>query len=116
MFQGLNTRPTNLVWLILTTFFSVAGLNVSAQLSSPEPIQLLTNAAQVRALSLAEAERKLPVKLRAVVTTLDPAHSVFLQDETGGTFLNKPGSATPFVSGDILEIEGTTYSGYFVPG
>ena len=111
----LNTWKTTPLWLALSVFFSFARAATSQAQTAPDGL-LLTNAAQIRALSHEEAGKKLPVKLRATVTTVDPVHSIFIEDETGGTFLNIHPAEKSVASGDILEIEGTTYFGFFVPG
>jgi len=78
----------------------------------------LTNGAQVRALTQAEAARQLPVKLRGVV--LDRAapheHAVVLADSTGGVYLlAKVNLFAPFQRGDLLEVAGVTDPGEFAP-
>jgi signal transduction histidine kinase len=85
-----------------------------ATASLPGPI---TNAAQLRALPPAEAAKKLPVRLRAVVTGQNPGVSLFLQDETGGTFVThiQP-SLQSLQPGDDVLVEGETWPGLFVPG
>jgi signal transduction histidine kinase len=78
---------------------------------------LLTNAAQIRQLTLDQAEAHQSVKLRGVVTAINPGSSIFLQDDTGGTFIRTIHKRFPaVVPGTWLEAEGTTFSGRFVPG
>ena len=56
-----------------------------AVLAEEDPTGILTTAAEVRNLTVAQAERHYPVKLRAVVTFYDDAlFSRFIQDGTGG--------------------------------
>lgn len=57
-----------------------------------------------------------PVRLRAVVTFIDPGRTVFIQDETGGTFLAARSANEPVQPGQILDVEGVTYPGLYVPG
>jgi len=80
--------------------------------------QPLTTAAEVRALSKAEARKQLPVRLRGVVTLFRPPLA-FLQDETGAVYFS-PGnphhaSIPNVVPGDFVEIEGVTDEGQFAP-
>jgi signal transduction histidine kinase len=85
------------------------------RLSSPV---VLTQAAALRALSPMEAASRRPVKLRATVIGLNPlSPAIFLQDETGGTFVRQEGVWPEQVRlGDVLEVEGVSYEGRFVPG
>ena len=77
--------------------------------------QVLTNAAQLRTIPAIEAARQLPVKLRGVVTAVTP-RAIFLQDATGGTFINIVNDNPEAGPGDVLEVEGVTYAGRFVTG
>jgi len=62
------------------------------------------------------AMEKLPVKLRAVVTAVDWQRTVFIQDETGGTFFSARPAGLALKPGDHIEVRGVTYQGLFVPG
>ncbi|MBE2214115.1 MAG: hypothetical protein IAE82_09615 [Opitutaceae bacterium] len=75
----------------------------------------LTRAAEVRALSTAEADSRLPATLRGVVTAAEPdwLGKFVLQDESGGIFVRNTG-VQPSV-GDVVEVSGTTEPGWFVP-
>jgi signal transduction histidine kinase len=81
-----------------------------------EPATVITNARQLRLLDPRTAAEKVPVRLRAVVTALDWSRTVFVQDETGGTFFAFRNVGAGLESGDRIEITGTTYPGLFVPG
>lgn len=81
---------------------------------------VLTNVAQIRALSADEATRKLPVRIRGVVTFMDPDLFVaFIRDETGGAYFSPRGSTAGPVArcrvGDLVELEGFTNPGRFAP-
>lgn len=79
------------------------------------PDRVLTTAAEVRALSAADAEKHYPVKLRGVVTFYDDAlFSRFLQDDTAGIYLQvtNPLALKP---GQVVELEGVTGAGEFAP-
>lgn len=107
---------------------AVAWLPYAPGAASPAPIleqtpksppsEAVTSAAVLRALSPAEAARRRPVKLRATVIGLNPSSpAVFLQDETGGTFVRVQGVwPTQVRPGDVLDVEGLTYEGRLVPG
>jgi len=79
----------------------------------------LTNAAQIRNLTFAEALRSRPVKLRGVVVTEagPPGNlAVVISDGTTGIYLL--GSTNAFAGvhrGELLEVEGVTDPGEFAP-
>jgi signal transduction histidine kinase len=78
----------------------------------------LTNAAQVRALSSAEAAKKLPVRLRGVVVDIsEPRYrALILADNTASIYISSWN--TIFANSrpkDVLEIEGVTSAGEFAP-
>jgi signal transduction histidine kinase len=105
---------------MLSFFLTICSLPFACCAQEPAPGDsrpAVTNAAQLRTLSFAEASSKVPVKLRATVTAFNMGRSVFLQDETGGTFINgiRPAYAN-LRPGDVVEVEGVTHSGLFVPG
>ena len=88
--------------------------------SSPLPV--LTTTEQVRWLTPAEANRRYPVKLRAVVTFLlgQPSEAAGnLQDAAGGIYAWHLVSSVAGIilkPGDFCEIEGETSAGAFSPG
>jgi len=118
MLPALNVRLT-IFWEAapLLISFAVARQTGNAQPPAlPVPASaVLTNAAQLRALPPLAAARQLPVKLRATVTAANPS-SIFLQDETGGTFINFPLTPPAIDPGTVLEVEGVTYVGRFITG
>jgi len=77
---------------------------------------VLTTVAQVHALPAKEARRSLPVKLQAVVTYFQKNGTIFVQDATGGIYLQHllP-DHSGFGAGDLVEIAGVTGSGDFAP-
>ncbi len=74
----------------------------------------LRTAAEVRHLTAQEAEKRLPVHLRGVVTFFDEnLFSRFVQDDTAGIYL---GTNTPALkAGQLVEVEGTTSPGEYAP-
>ena len=90
----------------------------------PSPtLSVLTNVVQVKRLSLKEAERHHPVRLRGVVTYFEwnpdwQLYTAILQDETGGISFS-PGRPGPDVlklkPGQQVEIEGVSAQGPFAP-
>lgn len=79
------------------------------------PAQEIATAAEVRALSPAEADRGRPARLRGSVTFVEGPSAIFLEDETSGTFfrVHKLG---PLHAGDRIEVTGKTRMGLYLPG
>jgi len=80
--------------------------------------ETLTNFAQVRALSQAEAEKKIPVRLDAIVLGADPAipWNLFLHDGSAGCYVQlTPGTNAPdFPPGTKLRLNGISRAlGYY---
>ncbi len=77
---------------------------------------LITEAARVRGLSTSDSSLRHPVRLRGVVTYVDPAwRLVFIQDATAGVFVNTQGGTSLAAVGDSVEVEGVTDTGGFAP-
>jgi signal transduction histidine kinase len=92
-------------------------LTVVALAAQTNPLpSVLTTARELRFLAPTNAALKLPVKLRGIVTAVDWRRTVFLQDETGGTFFSGRPEFRNVRPGDRVEVEGVTYQGLFVPG
>ena len=73
---------------------------------------------QIRDLSLEEAGRHLPVRLRATVTWSDSSTPfAYVQDASGGIRVVNPKWDEPTVAkpGTIVQLEGVTSKGAFVP-
>lgn len=84
----------------------------------------LTSAKQIHWLKPEEAGRHYPVKVRGIVTWIQPVmpnsitvHNGSVQDATGGIFVrNLIPSGRTLESGSFCEIEGFTIPGRFAPG
>jgi signal transduction histidine kinase/CheY-like chemotaxis protein len=78
---------------------------------------LLKSVADVHALSPEEAERSLPVRVRGTVTYVNPrSNTLFVQDDTGPTFVYSPRLADLGLSaGDLVDLTGVTAPGDFAP-
>ena len=80
------------------------------------PAQVLRTAAEVRELTVEQAQAKVRVKLQGVVTFFDPIlYSRFIQDETAGIYLFDSGLPVFFSPGEIVEVEGTSSPGEYAP-
>lgn len=77
---------------------------------------VLTNAAQVRALTAEEAGKKIPIRIRGVLVEKNPTGSYCLVDGTTGLYVEGPGNAiASFARGDLIEVEGVSDPGRFGP-
>ncbi|HEX4265570.1 MAG TPA: histidine kinase [Verrucomicrobiae bacterium] len=77
---------------------------------------VLTNAADVLALSVEEAKRNVPVMVRGVVTEAEPTWGgqFFVQDDTSGVFVENRSDEHP-EPGDLVEVKGVTQPGFYAP-
>ena len=76
----------------------------------------LRTASEVQGLPAERAELRLPVLLRGVVTFCHrPTGLLFVQDHTGGVYVEGPGANYDLAPGDVVEIAGETAPGAFVP-
>ena len=84
--------------------------------ASPQPQEVLTNAADILSLSTGQASQGKTVRVTAVVTAAEPEWEgrFYVQDKTGGIFVNNVGPKQP-KPGDLVEINGVTASGPFAP-
>lgn len=85
--------------------------------ASSRSLPLLTKAQQIRELTVDQANRGYPVKLRAVVTYFDAtAFDFFVEDSSAGIYIDDADQASrSFAPGDLLEIEGVTEEPDFAP-
>ena len=77
--------------------------------------EVLTNAAQVKALSVTAAAKKIPVRLRGVVTG-EGKTGIVIQDATLGIFIFSGTNDLSWVKrGDLVEVCGVSDPGEFAP-
>jgi hypothetical protein len=94
-------------------FFAIPALVGAA---APQEIYALTSCRQIRSLTREEAQRGYPVHLRAVVTYFDPiGRNWFLQDSTGGMFIQWSLDMPKVAVGDLLDLEGVSTQVDFAP-
>src|SRR5262249_50692592 len=80
------------------------------------PGEELRSAAAVRSLTVEQAQQKLRIRLRGVVTFCDARlFSRFIQDETAGIYLFDSGIPLDLAAGQLVEVEGTTGPGEYAP-
>jgi signal transduction histidine kinase len=79
---------------------------------------VLTNAADVLSLTADQARRRIPVLVSGVVTVADSdprwKGKFFVQDATGGVFVNNTNSSQPAV-GDVVQVRGESHPGGYAP-
>jgi signal transduction histidine kinase/CheY-like chemotaxis protein len=87
--------------------------SVSDHVSNLRPLETVL---QVHQLTSAESARKYPVHLRAVVTYFTPAWKfAFVQDQSGGIFINTVNNDLDLQAGQLIEIFGQSGPGEFAP-
>lgn len=76
----------------------------------------LTSCASVRSLSAKEANRGYPIHIRAVVTYFDPfMRELFIQDDSGGIWINWTKDLAHPKVGDLLDVHGKSIQTDFAP-
>src|SRR3954451_19769837 len=94
-------------------FLAISG-NVLAESHNSLPI--LTSTAQVHRLTGKQARGGYPIHLRAVVTYFDAlSPDLFVQDETGGIFIDWSPKMPKVSVGDLLNITGISTQVDFAP-
>ncbi len=94
----------------------VRGFAPRVDAEDSELVPVLTTVAEVRRLTKTEAERKLPVRLRATVTYHQPSSSVlFVHDGREGIYVMQWPASERMASGTVVEIDGFTDPGEFAP-
>ncbi|HZO85851.1 MAG TPA: hypothetical protein VFC26_11590, partial [Verrucomicrobiae bacterium] len=113
----MSKRPENRMacCAVLSASSALCFLLLLPSVLTAQPV--LTNIAQIRATPAADAEKGIPVRVRAVVTYYESKwHTLFVHDGTGGVYVGfktrRP--RTTYEPGQLLEIEGVTGPG-FVP-
>ena len=100
---------------IAITFLGTGALLAHGQSPSANGLEVLTNAAQIRAQPVGEASRHPPARLRGVVV-MGGYDSVVLLDETAGIYLEQTnGMLSRFRAGDVLDVIGVVDPGKFAP-
>src|SRR5438067_5288063 len=107
------------VWQIHPAFSAPFAFVLFALLqlcSFAQPKEVLTNAADVISLPADRAAGAINVSVKGVVTAADPALKgrFFVQDSTGGVFVDNAGGTRP-EPGDLVEISGITHAGAYAP-
>lgn len=89
---------------------------MSGRVLKSGPLPTLTSCAQVRKLTAKEANRGYPVRLRGVVTYFDPVKpNFFIQDPSGGIWINWSPTLPRAVVGDLIDLQGVSIQTDFAP-
>lgn len=93
----------------------ILGMFIVPASATPPPAPL-TEAAAILTLTAEQAGRRLPVSVTGVVTAAEPAWrgQFFVQDATGGIFVENIGRTPPGI-GDLISVDGITHPGAFAP-
>lgn len=79
-------------------------------------VETVKTAAEVRGLTVEQAQRHDPVKLRGVVTFFDETlFSRFIQDATAGIYLRESTNTPWLLPGQVVEVDGTVSPGEYAP-
>jgi signal transduction histidine kinase len=103
----------------LTTFFCAGALWIAclreSALCATEPAEI-TRAADVLGLPGERALEELPVHVQGVVTVAEKYWKgrFFIQDESGGVFVDNVSTNQPCV-GDLVDLRGVSHPGAFAP-
>ncbi|HEY1173121.1 MAG TPA: histidine kinase [Verrucomicrobiae bacterium] len=81
-----------------------------------QEMPVLRTAIEVRRVSAEVATNGVPVEVVGVVTLVDFGRTVFLQDETGGTFFKGAATSSGLQPGLRIRVRGKTFPGLYVPG
>lgn len=103
--------------LLFLLMAGAVSLSLDAQVPATNGFPVLTNAAQVRALSPQLAARKLPVKLSGILMDYDIRFGEFsLMDHTVGIYAEgTPKLLAGLSRGDLIEVDGVSDPGSFAP-
>jgi PAS domain S-box-containing protein len=118
--EPAKPKNTKIRAVVFALVCSLAGASIAYSSDGEHAAQLheLRHAAQIRKLSLAEANQNWPVRLHAVVTYYDPqGPDLFIQDDTSGIWVDVETTKlnVPVVAGDLVEVTGVTEQPDFAP-
>jgi signal transduction histidine kinase len=112
--RGIASLVFLMSWGICFLTMSSEGAAEDPWLSPPQPntnLPVLTQVRQVHELTADEARKQYPVKIQAVVTYFDPHwRTLFIQDETGGSWVYRTYQETNLYAGDLVEVNGASWS------
>jgi signal transduction histidine kinase/CheY-like chemotaxis protein len=98
--------------LVAALMIASSELHASVHATAPKNLPVLTNAAEVRELSVEEASRGYPVHLRAVVTYFSQGTDLFVQDSTAGVWVDVREKHESVRPGQLLDLYGVAAEGF----
>jgi signal transduction histidine kinase len=109
-------RPLRGIALASLTSFLIA-LPWIAPAQAPDSARVLTNASAVLSLTGEEASQRVPVKVTGIVTAAEKnwGGRFFIQDSSGGVFVEQLVGTNQPLPGDVLELSGVSHPGAFAP-
>ena len=116
--RGVQRNPCDAVFREFDNRSPSPGANnqVTRVAERPGKLNVLETVRQVHQLTSAESGRHYPVHLRGVVTFHTPGWDfAFLQDLTGGIFINTSESDLDLKPGQLVELHGQSGPGEFAP-
>jgi PAS domain-containing protein len=111
---GFPARRGNL--LVLENAFHLNHNSNKYSSRQEKGLPLLTQVRQVRSLDEKEAERGYPLRINGILTLYESKYNfAFLQDETGGIFINLGNLSIHPIPGQKYRIEGFSAPGEYAP-
>src|SRR5262245_30944319 len=100
----------------LLAIYAATSLATGSFAAAPPANEIFTNAADILALAPDHAAQKIAVSITGVVTVAEPnwRGRYFVQDASGGVFINNTNSKPPS-PGDLVEVTGETMPGGYAP-
>lgn len=96
--------------------FLLAILSFACNFAQAASLPTLTSCRAIRKLSAEEANRKYPIHIRAVITFFDAINpNFFVQDESGGIWINWAPNLPRPRAGDLIDLRGETIQTDFAP-
>ncbi|MGH7971851.1 MAG: hypothetical protein ACREIC_24320, partial [Limisphaerales bacterium] len=102
----VTVRRCSLIVLAVLSFLGAAVESAQCSL-------VLTNAAQVQALSPSQAKTEPSVQIRGMVTCYDPERVLFIQDPTAGVFVYYNGERLSLQFGQFVQVTGRVIPGRY---
>ncbi len=115
-----TSASTRILFLLLAGVVVCGGKAAAAgattSRSTSRMLPTLTRIEQIRSLSPAEANRGYPARIKGVITYYGGTGlELFIQDQTGGIYIDTAESVGNVHAGDLVEVAGFTSDGDFAP-
>ena len=105
-----------ILFLASVVVFQSGAASIKASDATPHILPTLTRIEQIRSLTPAQANQGYPVRIKGVVTYYGgKGWELFVQDQTGGIYIDTAESVGDVHAGDLVEVAGFTSDGDFAP-